>query len=316
MRLTKESFQNYTKTKSEPSQCVKGLWIARSMIGVSVNDINKPMFGFGTSFNLNECETKSRYELLEHLVFLPYIYTHTSASQTVSFTTDVTNIITSEWAYKTVQDFFIGKTGPTGFFSANGCAISTSIENAITHSRRELLERHLCCEIWYKRCRSIYEIDVNYDLDIISASVKINFYTTKTSDNDKFVMATLECIETGFFAFGAAVKATIDQACQHALCEVVMIFEDAIKGRTGLSSTLESKKKIMSLRDACFSKERKKYLKYLANRSTMTTGIDPDYEHISFEPLQSLFASRTFAANALEPQHFEGHEDVPMLPLF
>ena len=313
MKLTKEDFYSCTKTKSEPSQCAEGLWVARSAIGVNVDGSPQPIFGFGASFNHDDSQTKSKFELLEHLVFLPYIYTEASASNLVSYSSDEPNAI---WMGKKVQDFFIGKTSPLGTFGANGCAIGASREDATTHSRRELLERHLCCEIWYKRCRKIEVLHIDLQLNIINPNLRLDFYTTSILDDDRFALAALECIETGFFAFGAAVKGTIEQASQHAACEVMMLFEDAIRGRTALSSTLKSQQKILSLRNVALSKERKQYLQDLIKNNAKTSAIELSYQSISFEPLPSLFAARTFAINALDPRNFEDSNDVPILPLF
>jgi len=95
-----------------------------------------------------------------------------------------------------------------------------------------------------------------------------------------------------------------------------MLFEDAIRGRTALSSTLKSQQKILSLRNVALSKERKQYLQDLIKNNAKTSAIELSYQSISFEPLPSLFAARTFAINALDPRNFEDSNDVPILPLF
>jgi hypothetical protein len=313
MKVTEDILNTLTKTLSEPSQCAEGIWLARSAIGINDNGIPMHIFGFGAAKDRLESEIKSKYELLEHLAFLPHLYNTDSAIEKVIYSPDS---VSPQWQHDAIQDFFIGKPSPVGIFSANGCAISRTLQESIRHAKRELLERHLCCEIWYKRCRSIKLVEIEIGLNFNSKAIQLDFYTTNGLGDEAFVIAALECAETGFYAFGAAVKATFLQAGLHASCEALMLLEDAIKGRTGMSTTKNSQRNILSLRDISINSERKKYLEYLLKQSAIDGGTKINYQNISFQPLPNLYASRSFANNALDPRQFESYDNVPTLPLF
>lgn len=306
MRLTLNEFLALTKTKSEPSSVVEGLWISRSILGLKINNKVQPIFGFGAAFEREKCEKSSVYELLEHLAFLPGVYKETNLNKLVASST-------GESAY--IYQFLTGSPGPHGVFYGNGCAISYHEQDAVTHATREILERHLCCEIWYKRSRPLFQ-KLEYKLNILIPSVEVNFYSTNITGNDHFVMASLTCSETGFFAIGSAIKSTEENAYKHAAGEVIMIFEDARKARVGISSTENSRKNILSLREKSISLERKKYFYSLLSQQNANYEKNlPICDNVLFEPLPGVYASRSFSCNALDPRNIQPL-DSPVLPLF
>lgn len=316
MNLTLNDFIALTKIKCEVSQVVDGVWIGRSAIGVrTLNGPMQPIFGFAAAFTRKQCETSSMYELLEHLAFLPYVYDEDSANRTVNYIIDDSSLCYRK-SNRAIKEFFIGAKNPIGYFYGNGCAISTDLQGAVLHSKCELLERHICCEIWYRHSRPLIQ-KFQIMLFRMNLSIVLDLYTTGFIGDDKFAIAVLDCEEIGFFGLGAAIRSSLNEAYHHAASEIIMLFEDAIKGRTGISSTQESQKQILSLRDRKVSAERKAYFQHIKNR---TVGNDvpivPICQAIFFEPLPNIYAARTFSENAFDPRHFAMETDLPILPLF
>jgi hypothetical protein len=312
MKLTKENFDLLTISSGARSSLCNDLWLARSAIGVINNGIQQPVFGFGFAKDQTISELKSRYELLEHLAFLPALYSEVEARSEVKY---ISHPNSPPYVNPKVKDFLIGKPNDLGIFNANGCAISFSPEGAVKHANKELLERHICCEIWYERTRNIEQIDVDIGLNLNSKDVKLNFFTSALKNNGTFILATLESNQPMFYGFGAAVKDSLDEACFHAASEAIMLYEDALKGRNGISSTEESKAKVLSLRNAVLNKERKDYLISLL-QSSADGGSELNYQIIQFEPMPSLFAARSFADNAFDLRNFKDYKNVPTMPLF
>ena len=255
MKITYQNFNSSVKTKSEPSSLVAGLWIARSVIGTNSKGQIQPIFGFSAGFNRNKCENSSSWELLERLAFSPYMYDDQSLHDPVVYLSETLEPLETKGH---IREFLVGSMGSLRPFYGNGCAIFDNVPNAVLHSRRELIERHLCCEVWYKKSIRLMQ-DHQYKVNILIPSVKIAFYTINMIMKGKFAIAILKCSETGFFAAGAAIKSSLEDAYEHALGEAGMIFEDFIKRREGNNSMEESQKKILSLRDFGISEERKKY---------------------------------------------------------
>lgn len=286
-----------------------GLWIARSMIGVQREQRIQSLFGFASAFDYNLAETRATFELLEHVVFSPFLHSERSAQKPVLFVVDD---LRPESKMGSVKQFLMGVSG----FYGNGCAVSVNKQQAIDHAKRELLERHICCEIWYKNIHPLWQIDDFYEP--IAASVKLKFYTTDLNIDGKFIMATLDSPDMNFFALGAAIKSTMQDAIMHAAGEVIMLFEDVKKGRAGFSSNNRSEQQILSLRDQSQSLQRKKHFKKIlqAKISYRHEAMPLACQTIVFEPFENLFAARSFSLHALDPRHYEKIKDVPILPLF
>jgi hypothetical protein len=313
MKLTINDIRSSIKTKSEESSIIAGMWLARSVIGIFSNKSALPVFGFSGEFDRIKCETSSIYELIEHIVFLPSAHSKKSANSFVKYVSEDLKLMLSE---EKVEKFLIGSWGPTGRFYANGTGIFSDIKGAVTHSKRELLERHLCCEIWYHRTRPLSK-ETNFLVNTESPHVKIDLYTTDTNNDDKFALAALECTETGFFVLGAAVRSNEKDAFEHATAEAVMFFEDAKKGRQGLSSTEQSRQKVLSLRERITSQKRKSYFQYLtANQPIYSPCIMPLIQTIMFEPFSGIYAARSFSKDALYPRQFDATNKIPLMPLF
>jgi hypothetical protein len=313
MKLTLSDLTNSIKTKSEQSSSIEGLWIARSAVGIQVNNKIKPIFGFAAAFDKTKCEMSSSYELIEHIVFLPYAHTKESLNTPVMH-----DIKTDELAdnKETAEQFLIGSLGPKGTFYGNGCAISTNMQSAIAHSKRELLERHLCCEIWYYRTRPLLE-EKSFQIKSINPSVKIDLYTTYTHEDNYFSIAALSCFETGFFVLGAAVKENRKEALEHAASEAGMLFEDFKRRRAGSCPTEQSRNKVLSLREKKVSQHRKEYFQSLiTNSSKKHSHILPKFRTVVFEPLPTIYAARTFSGEVLDPRQFTTTKKIPLMPLF
>lgn len=311
MKLTYEIFERSVKTKSEPSSLVKGLWISRAAIGILVNESIKPLFGFSAGFVREKAEVSSKYELLERLVFLQNIYNEDDLIKPVQY---ISKDIQSFSSKRVIKEFLNGSMSHRGIFYGNGCAISNNYQEAILHSRDELFERHLCCEIWYKRLPLIREYEFNVELHI--PNVNLEFYTINIREEYKFAIAVIDCIAKDFFVFGAAIRPTIEEAYTHSLSEAAMIFEDAIKGRKGYN-TSSRLKQILSSRDETFSFERKQYFKgLLQDNNAHKYASLPSYQTITFEPFPNIYAARTFSVDALDPREMELKTENPTLPLF
>ncbi len=213
-----------------------------------------------------------------------------------------------------VRQYLIGSPYAKSTYSANGCAISSNVEDTIAHSRRELLERHICCEIWYKQsCILIACPEYNFT----GHNFEIKLYTTtNVLPHDHFAIAALECETEDFFALGASVKTTFEAARNHAICEAVMLFHDVLKKIPG-SIANPSASKLLSLRNKSTSQARKAYFTRILTKKTLSSGdyIEPICKTIIFEPLPNIYASRTFSADALNPRDFD-MGNVPVMPLF
>ncbi|GEM_PF-6052567 len=313
MKLTYDRFLASIKTKSEVSLAVNEVWISRSVVGVKKDGEIKPVFGFGAAFSQKRSEASSVYELLEHLIFLPFMHDKESLSKPVSFiSADIKDRPTKD----SVQEYLIGSLGPRGIFSANGCAVSTNVGNAVTHAKRELIERHLCCEIWYKRAHPLLPCS-EFKIKTLMPSVKLEVYTTDVAYEGAFAIASLECMEESYFVLGAAIKSNLKDACDHAASEVLMLYNDVIQKRTESNSTDQSKRNILSLRDKKTSHERKMYFESLScNNSTKRDYVNLVCKSIVFEPLPNIYAARAFSTAALDPRQFDVQGDIPLLPLF
>lgn len=312
MRFTYDEYTRITKTKLEMSSVVNGLFISRSAIGVQVNDKPNLFFGFGTGFTRDKSAASSLYELLEHMVFLPFFHTLESMDMLPVFASQGINL-----PNPTIKLFFIGADGPLGCFTANGCAISRSPGKAMEHSKNELLERHTCSQIWYHRNKPLLAIN-DFDIKLTSDDLTLSFYTTDTLDEDrKFGLVSLDCSSSGFFALGAGIRDTIDDALTHAASEAIMIFEDAKKGRKGLNSMRISQQGILSLRNKELSYRRKEYLNFIKNnppKNILRQKFSCDY--VCFEPLPGVFAARSFSRDALDPKILIAETTIPTLPLY
>ncbi len=312
MKITYQKFDSSVKTKSEPSSLIENLWISRSAITMIIDGQMQPMLGFSAGFDRNKCEIGSKYELLEHLAFLPYAYDEKSLCDPVIYLSEILEPLEVKGS---IKQFLVGSPGTIRPFYGNGCAIFNGMNEAVLHSRRELIERHLCCEIWYKRSLQLIP-DQSYQIKTLIPSVKIKLYTVNMAMTDKFAIATLECCKTDFFAIGAAVKSNLNDAYEHAVSEVGMIFEDFIKKRDGNHLKNTSQKNILSLRQSEISSKRKKYFDELKLNILKQNNILPLYQSIVFEPLPEIYAARTFSCSALDPRLFETQTDLPILPLF
>lgn len=313
MKLNLDRFLASVKTKREASSVFNGIWISRSAVGVGAGHEVKPIFGFGSAFCQERSDVSSVYELLERLVFLPSLHDRISLNNPVAFISDDKKARVGK---KVVHQYLMGSMGPKGVFYANGCAISTDIQCAIDHSKRELLERHLCCEIWYRRARSVFPYS-KFKIDTFSPYIKIALYTTDVVPEGELIIASLDSAEDGFFALGAAVRTNIQDACEHAVCEVVMLFEDAKKKRTVGNSTDQSRSNMLSLREAHASRRRRAYFESLITHDSLKTSYNPPLcETIVFEPLPTIYAARSFSVDLLDPREFDDRDDIPLLPLF
>jgi hypothetical protein len=312
MKITYDNFNSFVKTKSEPSSLISDLWVSRSVIGFNIHNRIQAIFGFSAGFNKKKCETNSAYELLEHLVFTPDLYDEKSLNKPVIYLSEALEPLETS-GY--IKEFLMGSAGPQRSFYGNGCAIFDNVNDSVMHSRRELIERHICCEVWYKRSIKLIS-DRLYTVNLLIPSMQVKFYTINTLSEDKFAIVTLECEETGFFAMGAAIRSCLKSAYEHALSEVAMIFEDFIKGRNGNNPTEGSQKKILSLRDKKISRVRKEYFENLEKQVLEKDFVYPEYQSIVFEPLAGVYAARTFSGSALDPRLFEGQANLPTLPLF
>lgn len=308
MKISYSDFLTCIKTRVQPSCVIDGLWIARSMIGVRRERHIHSLFGFAAAFDYNLAETRATFELLEHVVFSPFLHSENSVHNPVLFVDG----LQPESKVGSVKQFLMGVSG----FYGNGCAVSFNKQQAIDHSKRELLERHVCCEIWYKNIHPLWQVDDFYEP--IAASLNLKFYTTDLDIDGKFIMATLDSPEMNFFALGAAIKSTMQDAIMHAAGEVIMLFEDVKKGRAGFSSNNRSEQHILSLRDQSQSWQRKKHFEKIlqANLSYKHETRPLACQTIVFEPFENLFAARSFSLHALDPRHYEKMIDVPVLPLF
>lgn len=70
MKINYHDFIKSVKTRTERSNTVDNLYISRSVIGYQNNSKMVPLFGFSADFDQEKSTLKSRYELLEHLLFL------------------------------------------------------------------------------------------------------------------------------------------------------------------------------------------------------------------------------------------------------
>lgn len=318
MKITLEDIKVSIKTKSEASLTINGLWLARSGIGIQIDNEAYPVFGFSSSFDYLECEEASMYELLENLSFLPSIYSGIDANKHVLNVAGDLKFTKSE---KKISDFLNGAPGLQGLFYSNGCAVSSNVQNAITHSRYELFERHICCEIWYKQAHLLEELECS--INVNDPNIKITGYTVDTSYADiynaKFAIAVIDSPKINFFALGASVKLHLKAALKHAVGEAIMVFEDAIRGRKGYSPTAQMRQNILSLRDAAVSQKRREHFKSLLCKkeiNTSTFPIVPKLQTIIFEPFPKIYAARTFSCDALEPEQFKEIAYLPTMPLF
>ena len=313
MKITYDHFMTAVKTKTELSTIIQGLWLSRSVIGVKVKDHIQPIFGFSGAFDRSKSGKTSTYELLEHLVFLPYAHNQESLAKSVMWISDGDSRLYSQGR---VEDFLIGSKGQKCQYYGNGCAIGCTIQHAISHAKRELLERHFCCEFWYQNAGPIAQEE--FTMDLIDTSIKLNFYTANVPLTDgEFAIATLEDPKTHFFALGAAIRSNKDEAYIHAASEVIMIFEDAKKNRGGAYPAGYSQQRILSLREIRVSKNRKTYFDYLIRQKVIKNFYTvPHCQTIVFEALPNIFAARTFSKNALDPRYHERNTSVPILPLF
>lgn len=314
MKLSLNNFLGLIKTKSEASSVFNDVWISRSVIGVKIDEKIRPIFGFGAAFTQEKARDSSVYELLEHLAFSAFAHNKMSLERPV---TVISNGKIYGFAPGSVEQYLIGSLGPKGIFSANGTAISTSQDIAIAHSQNELVERHLCCEIWYQRSCPLL-VYSKFRIDANPHSTKLKLYTADDILPDrKFIIASLHSSIEGCFILGAAVRSNLSDACEHALCEAVMLFEDIKRKRTVDSLSERSRVNMQSLRNPEDSYKRRLYFESLLdNCIERNSYAPPECETILFEPLPNIYAARSFSSDALDPREFEARKNIPLLPLF
>lgn len=312
MILSIKNLKPYIATKAEASSVLSDYWLARSAINIKVGNLARPIFGFAAGLNRAECEMRAEYELYERLAFLPYLYTQDKLQKMSFYAVPRYKKLGS-----TLTDFLIGASGPRGKFSANGCALGNTLYSAIKHAKRELLERHLCCELWYQKNKILVPVD-NFKLSNLSSRIKLNFYTTHIPSPDQFAVAVLY-YEPDFFVLGAAIRDTLPLACLHAASEVFMLLEDAVKNRDGsglVSLTPGARKNILMLRNKNISLNRRNYFhQLLENKKCGLKNKLPSISTVWFKPASNLYAVRAVSDQCLDPREF-GQENVPGLPLF
>lgn len=308
MTMTFESFIQVVKTKSESSSLVNGLWVSKSAIRILIDNKMRTLFGFGTDFDRELSETKSKYELLERISFLPYIYDQKSLIKTVYFYQD-NLLLRCENAF--IKNYLVGAASSYGYFYGNGCAISSDPIYALMHSQRELMERHICSLMWYKNL-TLEEKPKN--IEILIPNISVRFFEYIVDVNEHFVMCVIDD-PGGFFAVGAAIRSTYSEASRHAVGEVAMLYEDAKKNRFGIIPNQKTKQ-LFSLRDKQICKQRKKYFEKLLTYSYTNHLKQISLEAILFEPFPNIYAARSFSLEALDPRELELKANVPTLPLY
>lgn len=305
--MTVDEFLSYIKTNVEQSAAADNLWIARSGIGMKVNNSIQPIFGFASSFDYTHCVVRANYELLEHVVFLPYFYDVDTINNPATLISGGGRSIKT----RPIKEFLVGAN-----FYGNGCAVSPDRQYAIEHSKRELLERHLCAEIWYNSRYRIFE-EYSDLIRVTDPSIHLQFYTTPLKTEDRFIMAVLDCERMDFFALGAAIRPTVQAAIVHAASEVLMLFADVEKGRNGLIGVGRAHPYVLSLRNKGFSQQRKAHFekKVCGSQGNHQLSFPTQYQTIVFQPMDNIFAARTFSDQASDPRKLES-KVLPMLPLF
>lgn len=109
-----------------------------------------------------------------------------------------------------------GGSGASPRVSASGLAIHPSLRRAVSHAVREILERHLLCDWWYRRRRlsrvATERLDGEFDLHLCT-----------TAEASGFALAVVTGRTNPVFFCGSAVKRSLQQALDSARLEALAL---------------------------------------------------------------------------------------------
>jgi hypothetical protein len=302
-----------SKTRTIESTLVPGLWLSRCAVAIGSNpDTATPVLGFSSDFDFSISQDKAFFELIEYLAFHP-------AKPLLSPNTKVWQRSDWRWhhAYKvSPHDLLLGAFCFFETLHGNGCAVHRNLRESAKHAESEVLERHFCCEMWYKR--TIRPRPLDHDISINrNFESCVGFYELDTPTADHLIIAVVKAEPVDFFCIGASMKPTREAALRHSLGEAAMLFEDAVCRRTGRASTASATANILSLRDRRLSQQRERYFSSLLALECGPLSPIPAPTIHAFRILEGMVATRASTAGLLTPRRYHNNADnVPILPLF
>lgn len=313
-----DALQQLVTTTTCESSVISGLWLSRSGVLLKNSDGSKltPIFGFSGSFDKDASRRKSIFELIEHLAFHPQKplgYVSVNAQARIFAHAD-------ESASLPIDRLLLGATAFGEKLHGNGCAVHADRVSAAAHATNELLERHYCCEMWYKRRVSLCRIE-SARYKVKDCKINLALYRLIIPSDAHLIIATLYSSICGFFAIGAAWRTSFEEACNHATGEAASLYQDAMMNRAGHASTEAARTNILSLRDINESSRRKRYFERLL--------AEPDLarlEELPEAPVPTVYtfnlpcglvAARALSGEVLTPRRFHASQiETPVLPIF
>lgn len=318
--LNLPKFNQLATSKVERSTLTSDLHIARATIGVQTPRGSTAMFGYGTGLDASSATTRARFELYERLCFMASMHSEQALREVCDVQEDL-----SGWPQDRVRlgDFVYGALGPHGPFGGNGTAVHTNRHDCVINSKRELLERHLCAQFWYKQAFRPMRVPVPMWIETDSCLEIFLYGLTVRQLDSVFVLSALAQVDASFFAIGAALRPNHDEAVEHALGEAVMLFNDFDRGRRGPQKLTRSGRHVLLLRDASVNRARRAYFNELVEGcepeqmpdAANHLSLDFQVNTVTFEPTSGIFAARSFSHHAMDPIAMASHAQSPTMPL-
>jgi YcaO cyclodehydratase, ATP-ad Mg2+-binding len=222
-----------------------------------------------------------------------------------------------------LRDLVCGAPGCHGPFGGNGTAVHTIRDHCIANSTRELQERHLCARFWYDQAFRPKQLELPHWART-HAKPSVSLYGLAVVELGAFfVISVVSQDDPSFFALGAALRPTLDDAAEHAFGEAAMLLSDFVRGRTGGEVQSRSSAKVLMLRDAPGNRERHAYFESLVRAPDSRTFVNPanpfslgfHINTVTFQPAPGIFAARSFSSQAMDPAAMASRTRVPTLPL-
>jgi hypothetical protein len=313
--LNLSDFSERTTRKIERSPLADNLYIARAAIGIRRQTDKLAMYGFGAGRDPAAASTRAMFELYERLFFAA-----TSHSPEALLKRGTIHGHLREWSPQRLNlSHFVYGASETHSFGGNGTAVHTDLATCVSNSRRELLERHLCAQFWYRRAFRPMRLPTPHWVVPLNNPATLLYGAKVPRLNAFLVMSIIDNDSPSFFAMGAALRSTLAGAIEHAFGEAAMLYGDFIQGRSGPANATHSTRRVLLLRDACCNQARRDYFRALliSREAVSSTGLQLDFHvnTVTFEACDGLFAARSFSSHATDPALLESTSHVPSLPL-
>lgn len=169
--------------------------------------------------------------------------------------------------------------GPTPYalpsVEASGLGLHTKRQLAEEHGLFELIERHLCCRLWYAKETKIMQIGETIHL---SSGFTLSHYTLCLPELIPFVLSVIYSNQRRILVCGHSVKKTFTEAIQKASSEAFMLLDCLLNSDDGYCTNERTKNRILSLQGKTTEARYPYLFSKLDSFQTIQSQLDYFYE--------------------------------------